>query len=188
MINESLGQEWGDAVLRSVAQGLNNTVRGGYTLARIEGDQFAVLCGNAEQDVVEDRLKDRIEGVMSEVNKELSLDGCTPHRQRGRVLERRVRHHGRGHAHPRPRLLPRRAKAPQLVPPAPLARPWRSADPAQRRPVPLGVVTMLQSRNADHRHVRAALQDLGRDAQGERALGDHHPVGTTASAPTVAPA
>lgn len=77
VINESLGQEWGDAVLRSVAQGLNNTVRAGDTLARIEGDQFAVLCGNAEQSVVEDRLKCRIEGVVSEVNKELRLDGYT---------------------------------------------------------------------------------------------------------------
>jgi diguanylate cyclase len=77
VVNESLGQEWGDAVLRSVAQGLNNTVRGGDTLARIEGDQFAVLCGNAEQDVVEDRLKGRIAGVVAEVNKDLSLDGYT---------------------------------------------------------------------------------------------------------------
>jgi diguanylate cyclase (GGDEF)-like protein len=77
VVNESLGTEWGDAVLRSVAQGLNNTVRGGDTLARIEGDQFAVLCGNAEQAVVEDRLKARIEGVVSDVNKELSLDGYT---------------------------------------------------------------------------------------------------------------
>ena len=40
VVNESLGQEWGDAVLRSVAQGLNATVRGGDTLARLEGDQF----------------------------------------------------------------------------------------------------------------------------------------------------
>jgi diguanylate cyclase (GGDEF)-like protein len=75
VVNESLGQEWGDAVLRSVAQGLNNTVRGGDTLARLEGDQFVVLCGNAEQSVVEDRLKGRIEGVVAEVNKELNLDG-----------------------------------------------------------------------------------------------------------------
>jgi diguanylate cyclase (GGDEF)-like protein len=77
VVNESLGQEWGDAVLRSIAQGLNNTVRGGDTLARIEGDQFAVLCGNAERDVVEERLKGRIEAVVAEVNKELSLDGYT---------------------------------------------------------------------------------------------------------------
>ena len=42
VVNESLGQEWGDAVLRSVAQGLNATVRGGDTLARLESDQFVV--------------------------------------------------------------------------------------------------------------------------------------------------
>lgn len=76
-VNETLGQEWGDAVLRSVAQGLNATVRGGDTLARIGGDQFVVLCGNAERSVVEDRLKGRIENVIAEVNKELSLTGYT---------------------------------------------------------------------------------------------------------------
>ena len=71
------GQEWGDAVLRAVAQGLNATVRGGDTLARLEGDQFVVLCGNAEQSNVEERLKGRIDAVIAEVNKELSLDGYT---------------------------------------------------------------------------------------------------------------
>ena len=77
VVNESLGHEWGDAVLRSIAQGLNNTVRGGDTLARLEGDQFVVLCGNAERSIVEDRLKGRIEGVVGEVNKDLRLDGYT---------------------------------------------------------------------------------------------------------------
>jgi diguanylate cyclase (GGDEF)-like protein len=77
VVNETLGQEWGDAVLRSVAQGLNATVRGGDTLARLGGDQFAVLCGNAEQSVVEDRLKARIANVIADVNKELSLNGYT---------------------------------------------------------------------------------------------------------------
>ena len=77
VVNESLGQEWGDAVLRAVAQGLNATVRGGDTLARLEGDQFVVLCGNAEQSIVEERLKGRIAGVIAGVNKELGLDGYT---------------------------------------------------------------------------------------------------------------
>jgi diguanylate cyclase (GGDEF)-like protein len=77
VVNESLGQEWGDAVLRSVAQGLNATVRGGDTLARLESDQFVVLCGNAEQAVVEERLKGRIEGVIAEVDKDLDLKGYT---------------------------------------------------------------------------------------------------------------
>jgi len=77
VVNESLGREWGDAVLRSVAQGLHNTVRGGDTLARLEGDQFAVLCGNAEQSVVEERLKGRIAGVIADVDKDLNLNGYT---------------------------------------------------------------------------------------------------------------
>lgn len=77
VVVESLGQEWGDAVLRSVAQGLHNTVRGGDTLARLEGDQFAVLCGNADQSIVEERLKSRIEDVVADVDKDLSLNGYT---------------------------------------------------------------------------------------------------------------
>jgi diguanylate cyclase len=77
LVNDSLGQEWGDAVLRSVAQGLNATVRGGDTLARLEGDQFVVLCGNAERDVVEERLKGRIEAVVADVDKDLNLNGYT---------------------------------------------------------------------------------------------------------------
>src|ERR1700689_3644326 len=75
VVNESLGQEWGDAVLRSVAQGLNGTVRGGDTLRRLESNQFVVLCGNAEQAVVEERLKGRLEGVIAEVAKALDLKG-----------------------------------------------------------------------------------------------------------------
>jgi diguanylate cyclase len=77
VVNESLGEEWGDAVLRSVAQGLNATVRGGDTLARLDGDQFVVLCGNAEQSVVEERLKSRIEAVIADVDKDLNLAGYT---------------------------------------------------------------------------------------------------------------
>jgi diguanylate cyclase len=77
VVNDSLGQEWGDAVLRAVAQGLNATVRGGDTLARLESDQFVVVCGNAERSMVEERLKGRIDGVIAEVNKELNLDGYT---------------------------------------------------------------------------------------------------------------
>ncbi len=77
VVNETLSPEWGDAVLRSVAQGLHATVRGGDTLARLGGDEFAVLCGNAERSIVEDRLKGRIDNVIAEVNRELSLSGFT---------------------------------------------------------------------------------------------------------------
>ena len=49
-INESLGREGGDAVLRAVGRGLNSTVRSGDTLARLEADEFVILCGNAERE------------------------------------------------------------------------------------------------------------------------------------------
>jgi diguanylate cyclase len=76
-INETLGREGGDTVLRAVGRGLNGTVRSGDTLARLEADQFVILCGNAERSVVEERLKGRIQTVMDAVNQELSLDGIS---------------------------------------------------------------------------------------------------------------
>ncbi len=73
--NETLGRDWGDAILRAVALGLNRTVRGGDTLARLEGDRFAILCTNAEQSTVEPLLTGRIETVISAVNDELGMEG-----------------------------------------------------------------------------------------------------------------
>ncbi|HXY27658.1 MAG TPA: sensor domain-containing diguanylate cyclase [Acidimicrobiales bacterium] len=74
-INEALGREGGDAVLRAVGRGLNGTVRSGDTLARLEADQFVILCGNAERDVVEERLTGRIKTVIAKVDAELGLEG-----------------------------------------------------------------------------------------------------------------
>ncbi len=74
LINDSLGRDWGDAVLCAVAQGLSETVRGGDTLARLDGDRFAILCTNAEPSVVEHRLQRRIEAVIAAVNEELRMD------------------------------------------------------------------------------------------------------------------
>ena len=76
-INEALGREGGDAVLRAVGRGLNGTVRSGDTLARLEADEFVILCGNAEREVVEERLTGRIHTVIAKVNDELGLDGFT---------------------------------------------------------------------------------------------------------------
>ena len=84
-INASMGRDWGDAVLRSVAQGLNGTVRGGDTLARLEADQFVILCTNAERSVVEERLKGRIETVITKVNDELNMDNFELHASVGVV-------------------------------------------------------------------------------------------------------
>ncbi len=72
-INDFLGRDGGDAVLRAVSRGLSGTVRSGDTLARIEGDQFVILCGNADRDIVEERLKTRISAVIAKVSEELAL-------------------------------------------------------------------------------------------------------------------
>jgi diguanylate cyclase len=74
-INDALGRAAGDAVLRAVAKGLSGTVRSGDTLARLEGDQFVILAGNADRAVTEERLKGRIDSVVAAVNDELDLDG-----------------------------------------------------------------------------------------------------------------
>jgi diguanylate cyclase (GGDEF)-like protein len=75
LVNDALGYEWGDAVLRAVAQGLNNTVRAGDTLARLDNDRFAIMAENADRSVVEDRLCGRIDAVMSAVDDDLALQG-----------------------------------------------------------------------------------------------------------------
>ena len=76
-INDALGYEWGDAVLRAVAQGLSDTVRAGDTLARLESDHFAVMAENADRSVVEDRLRVRIDAIMTAVSDDLALQGFT---------------------------------------------------------------------------------------------------------------
>ena len=73
-INDSLGRDWGDAVLCAIAEGLSQTVRGGDTLARLGGDRFAILCTNAEPSVTEHRVQGRIEAVIAAVNRELQMD------------------------------------------------------------------------------------------------------------------
>ena len=74
-VNDQLGREWGDAVLRSVAASLEAALRAGDTIARIDSDHFVVLCENAERPVVEPLVRGRIEEVFATVNDELRLAG-----------------------------------------------------------------------------------------------------------------
>ena len=47
-VNETLGRQAGDTLLRAVAQRLKENVRQGDPLARVEGDEFAVLLDDVE--------------------------------------------------------------------------------------------------------------------------------------------
>ena len=73
-INQSLGRDAGNAVLRTVSRGLSATVRTGDTLARLGGGQFVIVCVNAER-AVEDRIRTRLDAVFANANEELELEG-----------------------------------------------------------------------------------------------------------------
>jgi diguanylate cyclase (GGDEF)-like protein len=73
-MTESLGRETADDVLRAVSRGLTATVRTGDTLARLGGDQFVIVCGNADRSV-EERIRARIDTVFDKVRGELQLEG-----------------------------------------------------------------------------------------------------------------
>ncbi len=75
VVNDSLGHETGDQLLRVAGRRLANAVRPGDQVARFGGDEFVVLCTGLAQDAVP-ALCDRLLQVLSE-----------PVEMDGRVLE-----------------------------------------------------------------------------------------------------
>lgn len=57
LINDSFGHTEGDRIIRQAAQTLQQTFRGEDVVARIGGDEFAVILQNADADAVKEAIK-----------------------------------------------------------------------------------------------------------------------------------
>ncbi len=65
-INDSLGRDGGDAILRTVADRLAAAARGGDTTARVGGDEFVLLCPELTDDNEATEIATRIADVVAE--------------------------------------------------------------------------------------------------------------------------
>ncbi len=74
-VNDKLGKEAGDQMLRIVGERLEGVVRGGDTVGRLGGDQFVILVESAARGVRLDSLARR---VIESLHKPLELDGFGP--------------------------------------------------------------------------------------------------------------
>ena len=69
-VNDTLGHPAGDRVLEAVAAALGRTVRASDTLARVGGDEFVVVCPEAD-DAVIDSVTMRLQAAVNEVARRL---------------------------------------------------------------------------------------------------------------------
>ena len=65
-INDSLGRDGGDAILRTVADRVAAAARGGDTVARVGGDEYVLLCPELNSDDEAAEIATRISGVVAE--------------------------------------------------------------------------------------------------------------------------
>ncbi|MEY2567315.1 MAG: hypothetical protein QOE35_1844 [Actinomycetota bacterium] len=66
MVNDSLGHATGDQLLVAVAARLQSSLKGGDTLARFGGDEFAVLLEDGDAATAAERVAQRVQDVMRE--------------------------------------------------------------------------------------------------------------------------
>jgi diguanylate cyclase (GGDEF)-like protein/PAS domain S-box-containing protein len=66
LVNDSLGHEAGDELLRLIAPRLAGAIRPSDTLARLGGDEFAVLCEQLPSEMTATRIADQLMGSLQE--------------------------------------------------------------------------------------------------------------------------
>ena len=72
LVNDSLGHEAGDELLRLVAARLAGAIRPGDTLARLDGDEFAVLCKRLPSEVSAIHVANQL---LAALERPVQLDG-----------------------------------------------------------------------------------------------------------------
>jgi diguanylate cyclase (GGDEF)-like protein len=81
-VNDSLGHEAGDEVLRAVAERLQSSVRGQDTVARLGGDEFAVLCDAPTRPEVAESLAERMANAIAKpITVTAQVPGSVPGRE-----------------------------------------------------------------------------------------------------------
>jgi diguanylate cyclase (GGDEF)-like protein/PAS domain S-box-containing protein len=80
-LNDTLGHDTGDQLLRQVAQRLANCVRDGDTVARLGGDEFVVMLQDLSGDALEAASQAEVvsEKVLAVCSQPYQLGGCTHH-------------------------------------------------------------------------------------------------------------
>jgi diguanylate cyclase (GGDEF)-like protein/PAS domain S-box-containing protein len=66
LVNDSLGHEAGDELLRAVAPRINGVLRDADTIARFGGDEFAILVEEVASELDATRVAERIQGALGE--------------------------------------------------------------------------------------------------------------------------